>query len=374
MPGAIYAGLISGTSMDGIDAVLVEFGDHRCQILATLSAPYPDELQSELLEASRDPGVCTVDVVGRLDRLVGECFRDASLALLGQSGIQAGDVTAMGSHGQTLRHQPHADPPFTLQIGDPNIIASGTGVTTVADFRRADVALGGEGAPLTPAFHHWLFSRPDAPRVVLNIGGIANVTLLPGPGSRVTGYDTGPGNTLLDCLARKHLDKPYDEDGRWAAEGAVSQELLDAMLDDEYFRLPPPKSTGFEYFNEDWLNTKLAALGKAAPPAVDIQATLAELTARTIADAIPGDGAEIKEILVCGGGAHNPDLLRRLTASLPGRTVESTGNHGLDPDWVEAVAFAWLARQRLEGKPGNVPDVTGASRAAVLGAVYVCAS
>ena len=360
--------------MDGIDAALVEFGDHRCEIRATLSMQYPDELRSALLEASRTPGECTVDVIGKLDHWIGACFRDAALALLKASNISAKEVAAIGSHGQTLRHQPHAARPFTLQIGDPNIIAAGTGITTVADFRRADVALGGEGAPLTPAFHRWLFADPEADRAIVNIGGIANVTLLPASSPGVAGFDTGPGNTLLDSMARQNLDKPYDEDGAWAAAGTASGELLQEMLSDKYFELPPPKSTGFEYFNTDWLNAKISSLGKTAPMAVDIQATLAELSARTIASAILENTPGTIEVLVCGGGVHNQDLVQRLTTCLAGSTVKSTESFGLHPDWVEAAAFAWLAGRRLEGKPGNIPAVTGASRPAVLGAVYVCSS
>jgi anhydro-N-acetylmuramic acid kinase len=227
--GTTYVGLMSGTSMDGIDAALVDFGEHRCDVRATLSARYPDELSKALLQASRTPAECTIDVVGNLDRWVGECFRDAALALLVQNDVSAVEVTAIGSHGQTLRHQPRAARPFSLQIGDPNIIATGTGITTVADFRRADIALGGEGAPLAPAFHQWLFADEDAApafhqwlfadedanRAVLNIGGIANVTLLLASSSTVKGFDTGPGNTLLDSQSRQHLKKSYDEDGAW---------------------------------------------------------------------------------------------------------------------------------------------------------------
>jgi anhydro-N-acetylmuramic acid kinase len=372
--GTTYVGLMSGTSMDGIDAALVDFGEHRCDVRATLSARYPDELSKALLQASRTPAECTIDVVGNLDRWVGECFRDAALALLVQNDVSAVEVTAIGSHGQTLRHQPRAARPFSLQIGDPNIIATGTGITTVADFRRADIALGGEGAPLAPAFHQWLFADEDANRAVLNIGGIANVTLLLASSSTVKGFDTGPGNTLLDSQSRQHLKKSYDEDGAWAAEGTVSEELLEQLLSDKYFSLPPPKSTGFEYFNAHWLKSRMSALGEAAPDAVDIQATLAELSARSIASAILEHAPEVSEVLVCGGGVHNRDLMQRLTTCLADITVASTENHGLHPDWVEAAAFAWLAKRRLEGKPGNLPEVTGAGRAEVLGALYMCAS
>ncbi len=369
-PGSLYVGLMSGTSMDGIDAALVEFGDHECEVRATLSVQYPQELQLALLHASRTPAACTVDVIGDLDRWLGECFRDAALALLNESEVSAEDIAAIGSHGQTLRHQPHAARPFTLQIGDPNIIATGTGMTTVADFRRADGALGGEGAPLTPAFHRWMFADPESNRAILNIGGIANVTLLLTSSPTVTGFDTGPGNTLLDTMARQDLDQPYDEGGAWAAGGIVSEELLQVMLAEKYFALPPPKSTGFEYFNAGWLTSKISSLRKAAPTAVDIQATLAELSARTIATAIFENAPAIDEVFICGGGVHNTDLVQRLTTCLAGSEVQSTAACGLHPDWVEAAAFAWLAKRRLEGKTGNLPEVTGASRPEVLGALY----
>ncbi len=373
-PGATFVGLMSGTSMDGIDAALVEFGDHACEIHASLSHAYPRELRAELLQASHTPAICTVDQIGRLDHWVGECFRDAALALLEKSGVAADKVAAIGSHGQTLRHQPRATRPFSLQIGDPNIIATGTRITTVADFRRADIAQGGEGAPLAPAFHRWMFANPESNRAVVNIGGIANVTLLPAASSTVTGFDTGPGNSLLDSQARKHLDKPFDADGAWAASGNVADELLESMMADPYFALEAPKSTGFEYFNEHWIDTKLAEAGNAALPPADIQATLAELSARTIAGAISGYAPPVDEVLVCGGGVYNADLLGRLARCLGGCAVTSTESFGLHPDWVEAAAFAWLAKRRLEGKPGNLPEVTGAVRPVVLGAVYLCGS
>jgi len=368
--GAIYMGLMSGTSMDGIDAALVDFGKHQCKLLATHSAHYPEALRSALLQASRHPDECTVDLLGDLDQWVGECFRDAAKSLLGASPVGADEVTAIGSHGQTLRHQPEATRPFTLQIGDPNVIATGTGIATVADFRRADVALGGQGAPLASAFHQWLFADPASRRVILNIGGIANVTLLPGTLAQASGFDTGPGNTLLDSLARENLKAPYDAGGAWAASGNASGELLQIMLADEYFALPAPKSTGFEYFNNDWLNARLRSLGTTTLAAVDVQATLSELSARSIAAAILGGMPAVDEVFVCGGGVHNPDLLQRIANCLAPATVASTAACGLHPDWVEAAAFAWLAMRRLDGKPGNLPAVTGASRPELLGAVY----
>jgi anhydro-N-acetylmuramic acid kinase len=361
---------MSGTSMDGIDAALVSFGDHECNVLATLSVPYPDELRKELLGASRTPAECTVDKVGQLDHWVGSCFRDAALQLIFESGTDSATISAIGSHGQTLRHQPRTARPFTLQIGDANIIASGTGITTVGDFRRRDLAAGGEGAPLAPAFHRWLFTDPTKNRAVLNIGGIANITILTGSSDSVIGFDTGPGNTLLDGWIRSNLDQPFDESGSWAESGRVSEPLLGQFLADPYFDQPPPKSTGFEYFNYAWVQAKLAAPGVPKIAPVDVQATLAELSAKTISACILKYAPDIVEVLVCGGGIHNGDLMDRLRSYLSGVEVSSTEKYGLHPDWVEAAAFAWLAKRCLEGKTGNLPEVTGASHAEVLGAIY----
>jgi anhydro-N-acetylmuramic acid kinase len=366
---ALYVGLISGTSMDGIDAALVEFGNHQCNVLATLAAPYPHELRDRLISAAQSPADCTVDMVGHLDQWVGECFRDATNTLLKKQGVASDLVNAIGSHGQTIRHQPRAARPFTMQIGDANIIAAGTGITTVADFRRRDLALGGEGAPLTPAFHQWLFADRGKSRAVLNIGGIANVTLLLPESTTVLGFDTGPGNTLLDAWCRQSRNEPFDNGGAWAESGSVVQPLLNEMLADPYFKLPPPKSTGFEYFNSAWIKSRLAAFGEDVA-AEDLQSTLAELSARTIALSVLEHAPAIEQLLVCGGGVHNSDLIHRLQSYLSGTSVQSTEEFGLHPDWVEAAAFAWLAKRRIEGKPGNLPEVTGATRATVLGAVF----
>jgi anhydro-N-acetylmuramic acid kinase len=366
----LYVGLMSGTSMDGIDAALVEFGDHQCDVLATLESPYPDELRDQLIVATQCPAECTLDTIGKLDQWVGECFRDAAIALLDQHGVAAASINAIGSHGQTLRHQPRAARPFTLQIGDANIIAAGTGITTVADFRRRDLALGGEGAPLAPAFHQWLFADTGKNRAVLNIGGMANVTLLRPGSPTVLGFDTGPGNTLLDAWCRESRNKPYDEGGAWAASGKVLQPLLDEMLADSYFELPPPKSTGFEYFNNTWIKDRIAAVGKDVAVPQDLQATLAELSAQTIAMSVLEHAPAVEQVLVCGGGVHNDDLMQRLQSHLPGASIQSTEAFGLHPDWVEAAAFAWLAKRRLDEKPGNLPAVTGATQAAVLGSIF----
>ena len=368
-PSSLYVGLMSGTSMDGIDAALVELGDKSCQMLATKSCPYPAKLREALLAASRNPSKTTVDDIGELDHWVGSCFRDAALELLRSSGTDRTLVSAIGSHGQTIRHLPRAERPFTLQIGDPNIIASGTGITTVADFRRRDIAAGGEGAPLAPAFHRWLFADQDRHRVVLNIGGIANITVLPTGGENVTGFDTGPGNGLMDAWIQQEKGAPFDESGAWASGGSVLPEFLARMLADDYFKLAPPKSTGFEYFNLEWVARHVGAEELLV---VDVQASLLEVTARSISDAIRQYAANTQDLLVCGGGVHNSALISRLSTLMGTVDVRSTLDYGLDPDWVEAAAFGWLARQTLLGQPGNLPSVTGARQAEVLGGIFVC--
>ncbi|HSG97095.1 MAG TPA: anhydro-N-acetylmuramic acid kinase [Woeseiaceae bacterium] len=360
-----YIGLMSGTSMDGIDAALVRFGDPGVEVVATHEQAYPETLQHALRKSALTPVDEPIDNLGTLDRQVGEQFREAALALLRQSRLAAGAITAIGSHGQTVRHQPDGPRPYSLQIGNPDIIAGGTGITTVADFRSADIAAGGQGAPLVPPFHEWLFGRGDTGRVIVNIGGIANITILPPGDAPVTGFDTGPGNTLLDAWARKHLHQPLDKNGAWAAAGKVDEPLLEHMLAYEYFGLNPPKSTGVEEFNLVWFE-RFGAAGKPE----DIQATLSELTARSIARHIDEHAPDVRQVLVCGGGVHNQDLLDRLARNLPETRIDSTAAAGLDPDWVEAVAFAWLAMRTMNKQTGNLPTVTGASRKVVLGTIH----
>ncbi|MCG8371672.1 MAG: anhydro-N-acetylmuramic acid kinase [Proteobacteria bacterium] len=363
---ACYIGLISGTSMDGIDGALVEFGEAAVNVLATLTRPYPDILRHALRRAVTTPVDQPIHDIGSLDRQVGAHFRDAAIELLEHGGATRGDVAAIGSHGQTLRHQPGAIRPYSLQIGNPDVIAGGTGITTVADFRSADIAAGGQGAPLVPPFHDWLFGRSGDCRVILNLGGIANVTILAPDGLPVTGFDTGPGNTLLDAWTRTHRNEAFDRDGGWAATGTCRQDLLARLLDHGYFRLEPPKSTGLEDFNLDWLyQHDVAGLDPA-----DVQATLGELTATTVADAVRRHAAGVTAVYVCGGGAHNRDLLRRLARQLPEAAIGTTADAGLDPDWVEAVAFAWLAMRAVNGRTGNLPSVTGAGRKVILGTIH----
>jgi len=362
----LYVGLISGTSMDGIDAALVEIDESSCRIIAAKTYPYAAELRTTLLHLSRNPVECTIDEIGRVDHWIAESFRDAALGVISEGGATTDAIVAIGSHGQTLRHKPRASRPFTVQLGDPNIIAAGTGITTVADFRRRDLAEGGEGAPLAPAFHAWAFSSP-AKRVILNIGGFANVTVLNGANNSLSGFDTGPGNSLMDAWCLRHKGKPYDKSGRWASSGSVDDGLLNQMLADDYFALPPPKSTGFEYFDHAWLT---GHLGASERPVNDVQATLCELTARTIADAVNTHAADADDILVCGGGVHNQHLMQRLQNNLPNQQVASTTTAGIEPDWIEAAAFAWLAARRLANLPGNIPTVTGARAPAILGGVF----
>jgi anhydro-N-acetylmuramic acid kinase len=363
---ALYLGLISGTSADSIDTVLVRFSDGAPQLLASHAHPWPPALRDQMLALAQGEGALDVDAFGRLDVEIGRCFADAALQLLEQSHTAAAEVRAIGSHGQTLRHRPTGDHPFTLQLGDPSVIAERCRIEVVADFRRADIAAGGQGAPLLPALHAMLLGRPGVTRVVLNLGGIANVTVL-GDDGTVRGFDTGPANGLLDAWCRRHRGEPFDRDGAFAASGCIDQPLLDAMLADPYFSLPPPKSTGREHFHLGWLAThaRLASLSPA-----DVQATLLELTARSVTAAIVQHAPTAGEILACGGGVHNGALMRRLGELLAPRVVLSTSRYGIDPDFVEATAFAWLARQRLLGLPGNLPAVTGARGPRVLGAVY----
>lgn len=364
--GEYYIGLMSGTSMDGIDAALVEFGESSLEVLQTHKHDYPQGLLTPLAQAKLDSRLRDPADVDALDRQVGESFRDAANALLAKAKVHPAEIAAIGSHGQTLRHEPNATNPYSLQVGSGTIIATGTGITTVNDFRSADVALGGQGAPLAPAFHEWLFRRAGVTRVVLNIGGIGNITVLPADASAATGYDTGPGNTLMDAWMREHNDQPFDPDGTWAASGTVNDALLHRLLDDPYFAAQPPKSTGFEHFNLDWLRAARIETMAAA----DVQATLCELTATTIADSVSLSAAADCEVLVCGGGVHNIELMRRLARGLSRCRIGTTAAAGLDPDWVEAAAFAWLAMRRLQDLPGNLPAVTGASAATVLGTIH----
>jgi anhydro-N-acetylmuramic acid kinase len=360
----LYLGLISGTSADGIDAALVCFAP-RLQVIAARTFAYPDDLRARVLALARNRAAVTLDDYGRLDVEIGECFAEAALALLREAAVAPGAVAAIGSHGQTVCHRPDGAHPFSLQIGDPNVIAERTGIATIADFRRADLAAGGQGAPLLPALHSAVLADAATARAILNLGGIANLTLLV-PAKPVLGFDTGPANCLLDAWALRVRGSPRDEGGAWARSGRVAPALLQALLDDPYFDAAPPKSTGREYFNLDWLEARLT---RGVAPA-DVQSTLLQLSARSIADALRAHAPEIGEAYACGGGVHNGALMEALRGELPGLRVATTAALGLDPDFVEAVGFAWLAQTRLENTPGNLPSVTGARGPRVLGAVY----
>lgn len=371
----LFIGVLSGTSVDAVDAALVRFGA-TVELVATHTLPYPPELRGELLRLAV-PGENEIDRLGSADVSVGRHFAQAVNELLDAVRVPRAQVRAIGSHGQTVRHRPRHDVPFTLQVGDPNVIAAATGVPVVADFRRKDMALGGQGAPLVPAFHAAIFGSTSEARVVVNIGGIANITVLPvDPAAPVRGFDTGPGNTLLDAWCRQQLGEPMDRDGAFAARGRVDEKLLRELLADEFFAQVAPKSTGPEYFSPEWLDERLRRLGVDHDAddcsAADVQATLVALTAQSIADAIRVSlGGARAGVYVCGGGARNPVLMRALQERMPGCSVDSTAALGVDPGWVEAMAFAWLARQRMNGTSGNCPAVTGATRAAVLGGVWM---
>ncbi len=361
-------GLISGTSQDGIDAVLAEFEDGVWRrLIAAHSGHYPDASRARLLELGFEGTPVSLAAYAELDRAVADAFADTALDLLKIAGVPAESVAALGSHGQTVFHD--AALGNSLQLGDPSRIAARTGITTVADFRRKDIAFKGQGAPLLPVFHHALFAGAE-PRAVLNLGGIANLTLLPDADSgSVRGFDCGPANGLMDEWVARHQGLPYDADGAWAASGQVHAALLAALLGDPYFSAPAPKSTGRGTFRLGWVEARYPAL-RQLPPA-DVQRTLCELTARSVVDALHATDGGSRRLLVCGGGAQNGFLMSRLVVLAHPMVVESTALHGLHPDWVEAAAFAWLALRRLRGEAGNLPGVSGADRATVLGGVYL---
>ncbi|MCC5873568.1 MAG: anhydro-N-acetylmuramic acid kinase [Gammaproteobacteria bacterium] len=357
---------MSGTSLDGIDLVIADLADAVPRLIAARTVAIPGPLRSDLLTLCQ-PGADHLDLFGRCDIALAEVMAAGLHELLAEASIEAERIIAIGSHGQTVRHQPSGRHPFTLQIGDPNVLAERTGITVVADFRRRDMAAGGQGAPLVPAFHAALFTAAED-RVIVNIGGMANITILPaGQPGAAGGFDTGPGNVLLDAWAQRELGQPLDAGGQWAGQARPDPTLFEALWADPYFERPAPKSTGREHFHLGWLQ---ARLHRPVAPAV-VQATLTELTARSIAHGITETaGAKPKAVLVCGGGRHNHLLMERLAAALPEASLGTTDELGLDGDWVEAVAFAWLAKQRLAMLPGNLPAVTGAAGPRVLGAIY----
>lgn len=362
---ALFMGLISGTSADAIDVAIVEFADARPPRLR-FGGDYrwDDTLRARLVALGQQAHVVTLDEIGELDVRIARAFADAAIAALDDAGLAPAAITAIGSHGQTLRHRPNGTAPYTLQLGDPSTLAERTGIVTVADFRRRDVAAGGHGAPLLPALHAALLADPAETRAVLNLGGIANLTLLP-PDGPVRGLDTGPANGLMDAWCRRHTGAAYDDGGALAAQGLVDASLLQRLLADPWFAEPPPKSTGRDQFHLDWLDTRLAGTETVA----DVQATLLALTARTVADALRAAQPDAGRVIACGGGVRNPVLMAAL-ADATGLPVDSSARFGVDPDQMEAMGFAWLARQTLLGRPGNLPSVTGAAGPRVLGGIY----
>lgn len=362
----LYIGVMSGTSLDGVDTAIVAIDAGQVTLLAANDYPFPQQLRQRILNVCTGQTTNLVEI-GQLDHELGALYAQAIQALLDKSGYKADQIRAIGNHGQTVFHQPNGSHPFTIQLGDANIIAARTGITTIADFRRKDMALGGQGAPLVPAFHRAIFPPSDSTIVVLNIGGIANISVLQ-PKQKVLGYDTGPGNMLMDAWCLKQLGKTFDRDAHLALQGNVHQQLLKDLLSEPYFALSAPKSTGRELFNLEWLNGHLANHSLSIE---EVQRSLCELTAVTIADQVERYKLGSKpELLVCGGGARNPLLMERLAELLPSWAVSSTQSHHIDSDNMEAMAFAWLAYQRMHNLPSNLPEVTGASKAVSLGVIY----
>lgn len=358
---------MSGTSLDGIDAALVDFKNNQVQLLGFEYQPFPNDIQNAIQRLSKPDALISLKEYGAMDTKLGHLFAEIVNTLLAKANIPASSVNAIGSHGLTVYHAPDIQFPFSLQIGDPNIIAELTGITTVADFRRRDIAAKGQGAPLVPAFHQAVFQHPDEHRCIVNIGGIANITVLPKyQSAEVTGFDTGPGNTLMDLWIKLHRNQPYDKGGAWAKSGNIDHDLVALLKQDTYFNTVPPKSTGKEYFSLPWLYQYFDAFSFKAE---DVQAGLCFLTAITICDAINKHAPATERVLICGGGIHNDHLLELIQQNIE-CPVESTERYGIHPDHVEAAAFAWLTRQTMNNLPGNLKEVTGALNSVILGGIY----
>ena len=359
-----YIGLLSGTSMDGVDAAIVDFSKNKPKLIAYHAEPIP-ELLREKTRLLCVPGDNEINRLGEADVEWGRLFATATQKLLKQADISANDIIAIGSHGQTIRHKPTGGIPFTLQIGDPNTIAALTQITTVADFRRMDMAFGGQGAPLAPAFHRYLFQNNERDTMVVNIGGIANITYLPAdPKAKIIGFDIGPGNNLMDAWCRQHINRPFDENGDWAMQGQINENLLQRLLADPYFSQAAPKSTGPEYFHLTWLNSTINE--------VDTQRTLLELTAQSIVHEIQKLARTLtSDVFLCGGGAHNAALVSRIKALLGAAFIVSlTDEHNAPSDWLEAMLFAWLAKLRLENQALDLKTITGSSLLNAMGGIY----
>jgi anhydro-N-acetylmuramic acid kinase len=368
MAGELFIGLMSGTSLDGIDAALVEFNLHAAngeqpKVICTHYVPYEAELRNQIL-ALQHPTQNELEFTEIMGNTLARCYAVAVHQLLKISQKTAHDIIAIGNHGQTIRHRPELG--FTMQIGNPALLAELSGITVVADFRSRDIAAGGQGAPLVPAFHRALFAHQHFNRAIINIGGIANITYLSRTG-QVFGFDSGPGNMLLDMWIKHHLNLDYDADGTWARSGKVIVTLLKEMLAEPYFNLPPPKSTGRDLFNATWLNHYLFNKDYAAN---DIACTLVALSAHSIYDALMKYCNDVDEVYLCGGGAKNGLLTEELKTLLGNKKLGTTDFLGIGIDWVEAVAFAWLAKQCLDRKTASLPEITGAKGARILGAIY----
>jgi len=363
----LYIGVMSGTSHDGIDAALVEFYGSKLRLIATAYHPYSNELRTKLLLFNQIDVPCMLDELLHAGREFSATVAKLIQALLDDAGVTSDAITAIGCHGHTLLHQPDGEHGYSFQLIDGAALTVASNIPVICDFRNADIALGGTGAPLAPAFHQFLFHSTDENRVILNIGGIANVTLLDSANRQASGFDTGPGNLLMDFWMERHFGQRYDDLGNVARKGKVNIDLLNRLLTHPFLTLPPPKSTGREVFNGNWLQ-------ELVEPGInhhDTMATLAEFTARTIVAAINQSELATGLILVCGGGSHNKYLMDRLAELATPWRLSTTTKKGLEADWVEAAAFAWLARQRWLEQPGNLPSVTGAHRKAILGAVYL---
>jgi anhydro-N-acetylmuramic acid kinase len=366
MAGHLYVGLMSGTSLDGVDAVLADFSGDTPRVLAAHHVAFSPPLRAQLL-ALAEPFAGELDAACEAGLALTAVYADAACAVIAEAGFDPRAITAIGCHGQTIRHRPERG--YTLQIGAPAALAERTGIAVVADFRSADLAAGGQGAPLAPGFHASVFRAAETARVVLNLGGIANLTRLV-PGLPVIGFDCGPANILLDAWIGRHRGDAFDLDGAWAASGQVIAPLLDQMLAEPFFALPAPKSTGRDLFNIGWVDRQVARAGMSGAPPQDVQATLLALSVESTARAIESTCTCVASVIACGGGARNAALVAALARRCAPSPVMTSAAHGIEPEAIEPLAFAWLARERIEGRPGNLPAVTGAAGPRVLGAVY----
>ena len=364
----LYIGLISGTSADGIDAVLADFSSAQADIIKAATFDYPADIRAQLQPLLDQGRVASLAALGQLDSAIGDCFAEAARQVCELAGIELANISAIGSHGQTVAHAADAKPAYSIQLGDPNRIAMQCQLPVIADFRRMDLAAGGHAAPLAPLLHEQLFRQHDQDIAVVNIGGIANISLLPAdPEQPVTGFDSGPGNCLLDNWYRAHRTGEFDRDGQWAASGNVSKALLNDLLAEPWLQRPPPKSSGREHFSVDWLQQRHSALHMIKPE--DVQATLVQFTARSIINALPDAGA-CRELIVCGGGAHNQTLLDAMSRLLPHGRISTTAEHGYAADHIEGLLFAWLAQQRMQQTLIDTRSITGATQPLLLGNLF----